>query len=125
VQSLACFHHVTANTGATTLRYDDAIDPIRGDKSNFFFGLSLSQVGFQAGCVSSPVSNIPFMIDGVLDTGADHPNPITNLPAAGGHSYNSSCIVMFLLDVAVMILVQPNSDILSVKLINKSIVLDV
>jgi hypothetical protein len=114
-------YHVTANTGATSLT-DVNLATIHGDKSNFFFGLSLSQVGFQAGCVSSPTSNIPFMIDGTLDSGTDHPNPTINLPDAGGHSYNSSCIVMFLLDAAIVIQVQENSDIPIIKLTTKSVV---
>jgi hypothetical protein len=80
-----------------------------GDKSNFFIGISLSQVGFQSGTVSSPNPNIPFIFDASLDRVLD--NPIS-----------TSIICMFLFDCAVMIQVVPGSDVPVVKLTNKSIV---
>jgi hypothetical protein len=80
-----------------------------GDKSNFFIGISLSQVGFQSGTVSSPNTNIPFIFDASLDR--ELPNPIS-----------TSIICMFLFDCALMIQVVPGSDIPVVKLTNKSIV---
>jgi hypothetical protein len=90
------------------------VDP--GDASNFFIGVSLSQVGFQSGTVSSPNTNIPFIFDAVLG----------NCEALGNRGalsqIDTSIICMFLLDCALMIQVVPNSDIPVVKLTNKSIV---
>jgi hypothetical protein len=85
----------------------------RGDDSNFFIGISLSQVGFQSGTVSSPNTNIPFIFD------AD----VVASPLGGGAgTFETSIIAMFLLDCALMIQVVPNSDIPVVKLTSKSIV---
>jgi hypothetical protein len=86
-----------------------------GDASNFFIGISLSQVGFQSGTVSSPNTNIPFIFDAQLGKG-----PL----AARDDSVklDTSIICMFLLDCALMIQVVPNSDIPVVKLTNKAIV---
>jgi hypothetical protein len=94
-----------------------------GDASNFFIGISLSQVGFQAGTVSSPNTNIPFIFDATLGIG-------DKTPAAAGPpavrpndlKLETSIICMFLIDAAIMIQVVPNSDIPVVKLTNKSIV---
>jgi hypothetical protein len=53
-----------------------------GDGSNFFMGISLSQVGFQSGCVSSPNTNIPFILEATLErTGLPGKSPVTR---AGG-----------------------------------------
>jgi hypothetical protein len=52
----------TAAAGAQTIWH---LEP--GDNSNFFIGVSLSQVGFQSGTVSSPNTNIPFIFDAMLD----------------------------------------------------------
>jgi hypothetical protein len=85
-----------------------------GDQSNFFLGFSLSQIGFQSGTVTSPNSNVPFMFDALLDR-----------PEGGAHkteSFDSSIVVMFLLDCSIMIQVVPDSDIPVVKLSSKSIV---
>jgi hypothetical protein len=83
-----------------------------GDKSNFFIGISLSQIGFQSGTVTSPNAHVPFIFDAVLDRGAGHEaGPI-----------DSSIVCMFLLDCALMIQVVPDSDIPVVKLSSKSIV---
>jgi hypothetical protein len=88
-------------------------DIVRGDRSNFFIGFSLSQVGFQSGTVSSPNTNVPFIFDAELDRTAPHVDvdPI-----------NTSIIVMFLIDAALMIQVVQDSDVPIVKLTSKSIV---
>jgi hypothetical protein len=90
---------------------------VEGDNSDFFIGISLSQVGFQSGTVSSPNTNIPFIFDATL---AESPE------VAGArdpkYTLTTSLICMFLIDAAIMIQVVPNSDIPVVKLTNKSIV---
>jgi hypothetical protein len=86
-----------------------------GDQSNFFIGVSLSQVGFQSGTVSSPNTNIPFIFDATLDRGVDAARHISL-------KIDTSIICLFLLDCALMIQVVPNSDIPVVKLTNKAIV---
>jgi hypothetical protein len=93
-----------------------------GDASNFFIGISLSQVGFQAGTVSSPNTNIPFIFDANLATGdlTLTGNPASTRPDT--HKLDTSIICLFLIDAAIMIQVVPNSDIPVVKLTNKSIV---
>jgi hypothetical protein len=84
-----------------------------GDDSNFFIGISLSQVGFQSGTVSSPNANIPFIFDATLVK-----DPIANAVVKP----ETSIIAMFLMDAAIMIQVVPNSDVPVVKLTSKSIV---
>jgi hypothetical protein len=84
-----------------------------GDKSNFFIGFSLSQVGFQSGTVSSPNTNVPFIFDATVDRRAPHLD-------AG--RITTSIIVMFLIDCALMIQVVQDSDVPIVKLTSKSIV---
>jgi hypothetical protein len=94
---------------------EDAWNFAEGDASDFFIGISLSQVGFQAGTASSPNTNIPFIFDATL----------ANSPLTGnrtGIALETSIICMFLIDAALMIQVVPNSDIPVVKLTNKSIV---
>jgi hypothetical protein len=86
-----------------------------GDKSNFFIGVSLSQVGFQSGTVSSPNTNIPFIFDAQLSNGPEAARP-------ADWTIDTSIVCMFLLDCALMIQVVPNSDIPVVKLTNKAIV---
>jgi hypothetical protein len=97
---------------------------IRGnevDDSNFFIGISLSQVGFQAGTVSSPNTNIPFIFDATLAQGSlDLVEGTKTRP--GEFKLDASIICTFLIDAAIMIQVVPNSDIPIVKLTNKSIV---
>jgi hypothetical protein len=90
-------------------------NPAEGDASNFFISISLSQVGFQSGTVSSPNTNIPFIFDATLAN-----NPVTGNRT--GNALETSIICMFLIDAALMIQVVPNSDIPVVKLTNKSIV---
>jgi hypothetical protein len=88
-------------------------DKVKGDKSNFFIGFSLSQVGFQSGTVSSPNTNINMIFDALLDRMKPH----DKTPAI-----NTSVIVMFLIDAALMIQVVQDSDVPIVKLTTKSIV---
>jgi hypothetical protein len=89
-----------------------------GDKSNFFIGISLSQVGFQSGCVTSPNTNIPFIFEGTLSrtTNTDRD------PTKNGRKIDTSLIAMFLLDCAIIVQVSPNSNIPVVKLTSKSVV---
>jgi hypothetical protein len=103
--------------------FDEAWNSAEGDNSNFFIGISLSQVGFQAGTVSSPNTNIPFIFDATLGIGDLTPvvgGVITSRPPE--YKLDTSIICMFLIDAAIMIQVVPNSDIPVVKLTNKSIV---
>jgi hypothetical protein len=88
-----------------------------GDKSNFFIGFSLSQVGFQSGTVSSPNTNVPFMFDAVLDR-----TTVADLIHTDAKEITTSIVVMFLIDAAIMIQVIPDSDVPVVKLTSKSIV---
>jgi hypothetical protein len=90
--------------------------PMTGDYSNFFIGISLSQMGFQSGTVSSPNTNVPFIFDAVLD----RPNVI-HFPR-NPEKIETSIVIMFLMDAALMIQVVPDSDIPVVKLTTKSIV---
>jgi hypothetical protein len=94
-----------------------------GDRSNFFIGISLSQVGFQSGTVSSPNTNVPFIFDATLDrtpgTGRQAPTPTD---PGYGLPLETSIIMMILIDAALMIQVIPDSDIPVVKLTSKSIV---
>jgi hypothetical protein len=93
-----------------------------GDASNFFIGISLSQVGFQAGTVSSPNTNIPFIFDAYLGKG-DLTCSGTNYDVRpDAVKLETSIICLFLIDAALMIQVVTNSDIPVVKLTNKSIV---
>jgi hypothetical protein len=104
-----------SNADGTTT---DSWNFAEGDNSDFFIGISLSQVGFQAGTVSSPNTNIPFIFDAQL---ADHPDG-TGRDQHPELKLETSIICMFLIDAALMIQVVPNSDIPVVKLTNKSIV---
>jgi hypothetical protein len=93
----------------------------KSDESNFFIGISLSQVGFQSGTVSSPNTNVPFIFDAVLD----RPHGGATWYPKDGHpepELNTSVTVLFLIDAALMIQVIPDSDIPVVKLTSKSIV---
>jgi hypothetical protein len=89
-----------------------------GDRSNFFIGISLSQVGFQSGTISSPNTNIPFIFDANL---SDALSTYIDNPYAG-RQIETSIVAIFLLDCALMIQVVPNSDIPVVELTSKSIV---
>ena len=72
------------------------VNPLKTyDSSYFMWGLSCSQVGFQSGTMSSPMSNINFQFD---------------------------ANIMFLLDAEIMIQVVPNSDHPVVRVSTKSVV---
>jgi hypothetical protein len=119
-RSLTSPRRMFGTTGANTV--GEKWNAAEGDNSNFFIGISLSQVGFQAGTVSSPNTNIPFIFDATLGQG---PLTCTGTPAVirpGEFKLETSIICMFLIDAAIMIQVVPNSDIPVVKLTNKSIV---
>jgi hypothetical protein len=80
---------------------------IEGDNSNFFIGISLSQVGFQAGTVSSPNTNIPFIFDATLGQGNSVlKNPDTK-ERQDSLKLDTSIICMFLIDAAIMIHLSP------------------
>jgi hypothetical protein len=124
--SLQWYNVQHAVTGADAAR---AIGPWERfsdmDMSNFFIGISLSQVGFQSGTVSSPNTNVPFIFDAVLDRTAN----TMRQPAADktdnkkyGYPLETSIVMMILIDAALMIQVIPDSDIPVVKLTSKSIV---
>jgi hypothetical protein len=102
-------HYASAKDGAEAWQYLHT----EGDKSNFFIGFSLSQVGFQSGTVSSPNTNVPFIFDAQLERKA----PLDTIA-----HINTSIIVMFLIDCALMIQVVQDSDVPIVKLTSKSIV---
>jgi hypothetical protein len=105
-------HKVIDGTG----KVNDKWVKDRGDNSDFFIGISLSQVGFQSGTVSSPNTNIPFIFDATLHDGTT--DGVPDSP----QKFDTSIIALFLLDAALMIQVVPNSDIPVVKLTSKSIV---
>jgi hypothetical protein len=103
---------LAAATGGITDIWRDS----KGETSDFLIGVSLSQVGFQSGTVSSPNTNIPFIFDATLD------DVMAQARSGRVPAIDTSIICMFLLDCALMIQVVPNSDIPVVKLTNKSIV---
>jgi hypothetical protein len=107
-------HELTA-AGAVTPNKEEL--DLYGDRSDFFIGISLSQVGFQSGTVSSPNTNIPFIFEAKLDRtgGTDR------AAGANGRPINTSLIAMFLLDAAIFVQVSPNSNIPVVKLTTKKI----
>jgi hypothetical protein len=113
----------TGPASKITVKWYPVASHDKGEKSDFFIGVSLSQVGFQSGTVSSPNTNIPFIFDATLDTVDGHART-----GAGGPwdvdipKIDTSIVAMFLLDCALMIQVVAGSDVPVVKLTNKSIV---
>jgi hypothetical protein len=104
----------------TPLKHEIEVYDIKyGDASDFFIGISLSQVGFQSGTVSSPNTNIPFIFDAQV-LPASNPYVPGSFPPP--RTFDTSIIALFLMDCALMIQVVPNSDIPIVKLTSKSIV---
>ena len=91
------------------------------DDSYFMIGLPLSQVGFQSGTMSSPISNINFNFNASREAIPDLYN---------GHSLTHiskprivvPMIAMFLVDAEIIIQVVPNSDQPIVKVSSKSVV---
>jgi hypothetical protein len=106
-----------ATDGSIGVATAEQLDLI-GDKSSFFIGVSLSQLGFQSGCVTSPNTNIPFVFEGNLHRRGSTDSDAT----ANGAPILTSLIAMFLLDCAIIVQVSPNSNIPIVKLTSKSVV---
>ena len=84
------------------------------DNSYFMWGLSCSQVGFQSGTMSSPMSNINFQFDANID----------DVVGITGEKkeFKVPIIAMFLLDAEILIQVVPNSDHPVVRVSTKSVV---
>ena len=87
------------------------------DSSYFMWGLSCSQVGFQSGTMSSPMSNINFQFDANIDdvvgiTGEKKQFKVPIVPI----------VAMFLIDAEILIQVVPNSDHPVVRVSTKSVV---
>ena len=76
-------------------------------------GLSCSQVGFQSGTMSSPMSNINFQFDANIDN-------IVGLDKK--RQFNTPMVAMFLQDAEIIIQVVPNSDHPVVRVSSKSVV---
>ena len=90
------------------------VNPLKTyDSSYFMWGLSCSQVGFQSGTMSSPMSNINFQFDANIDN-------VVGLDAA--KEFKVPLVAMFLLDAEIMIQVVPNSDHPVVRVSTKSVV---
>ena len=83
------------------------------DNSCFLYGLSCSQVGFQSGTMSSPMSNINFQFDANIDN-------IVGLDKK--RQFNTPMVAMFLQDAEIIIQVVPNSDHPVVRVSSKSVV---
>ena len=83
------------------------------DNSCFIYGLSCSQVGFQSGTMSSPMSNINFQFDASIDN-------ITELDKR--RTFEAPMVAMFLQDAEIIIQVVPNSDHPVVRISSKSVV---
>ena len=84
------------------------------DSSYFMWGLSCSQVGFQSGTMSSPMSNINFQFDANIDD-------VLGIPGEK-REFKVPLVAMFLLDAEIMIQVVPNSDHPVVRVSTKSVV---
>jgi hypothetical protein len=97
-----------------------------GDCSNFFIGTSLSQVGFQAGTVSSPNTNIPFIFDAHLAAGDMDCDGVNHDIRPDNRKLETSIICLFLIDAAHdpsgSKLGYSSRELHDVKLTNKSIV---
>jgi hypothetical protein len=115
LQNRKCFLY--SGTGPYKVTDKEELD-LFGDRSNFFIGISLSQVGFQSGTVSSPNTNIPFIFEGTLNRDPGTDRDVTK----NGRAIDTSLIAMFLLDCAWIIQVAPNSNNPIVKLTPKSVV---
>ena len=91
------------------------INPLKNlDDSYFFFGLSLSQVGFQSGTLSSPNNNINFQFNANIDN-------IVGIPGQK-KEFTVPIVAMFMLDGEIIIQVVPNSDQPIVRVSTKSVV---
>jgi hypothetical protein len=99
---------------------------VEGDRSNFFLGFSVSQTGFQAGCLSSPNNNVTFELRGtrmgaVADDINELPMDYTDTNHFHYPSNHATPIMLQLVDAAWLILVEPQSEIPTVKLTDKQI----
>ena len=84
------------------------------DNSYFMWGLSCSQVGFQSGTMSSPMTNINFQFDANIDDVVG----ITGKKK----EFKVPIVAMFLLDAEILIQVVPNNDHPVVRVSTKSVV---
>ena len=84
------------------------------DNSYFMWGLSCSQVGFQSGTMSSPMTNINFQFDANID----------DVVGITGEKkeFKVPIVAMFLLDAEILIQVVPNNDHPVVRVSTKSVV---
>ena len=90
------------------------------DDSHFIIGFPLSQVGFQSGTLSSPISNINFRLDANTDM---MPVAIQNPELERSkRPINAQIIAMFLVDCEIICQPISGSDIPVVKLSTKSVV---
>ena len=90
------------------------------DDSHFIIGIPLSQVGFQSGTLSSPISNINFRLDANTDM---MPIPIQNTDLVRSkRPIEAQIIAMFLIDAEIICQPIVNSDIPIVNLSTKSVV---
>ena len=101
------------------------------DNSYFMWGLSCSQVGFQSGTMSSPMSNINFQFfqSGTMSSPMSNINfqfdaNIDDVVGITGEKkeFKVPIIAMFLLDAEILIQVVPNSDHPVVRVSTKSVV---
>ena len=91
------------------------------DDSYFMIGLPLSQVGFQSGTMSSPISNINFNFNASRGDLPDLYNG-HSLQKLQKMKINVPMVAMFLVDAEIIIQVVPNSDQPIVKVSSKSVV---
>ena len=91
------------------------VNPLKTyDSSYFMWGLSCSQVGFQSGTMSSPMSNINFQFNAVIDD-------VVGIEGKK-KEFKHPLVAMFLLDAEILIQVVPNSDHPVVRVSTKSVV---
>ena len=91
------------------------------DNSRFLIGFPLSQVGFQSGTLSSPISNINFRLDANTDQMVE-PIAGRGVERAAKRPIEAQIIAMFLIDAEIICQPIANSDIPVVKLSSKSVV---
>ena len=91
------------------------------DNSHFIIGFPLSQVGFQSGTLSSPISNINFRLDANTDQMVE-PIAGRGVARASKRPIEAQIIAMFLIDAEIICQPIANSDIPVVRLSSKSVV---
>ena len=92
------------------------------DNSHFLIGFPLSQVGFQSGTLSSPISNINFRLDANTEQMVVPMSGRGITRAAAKRPIEAQIIAMFLVDCEIICQPIANSDIPIVKLSSKSVV---